>query len=107
MNNPPPKPGGRYAGIKVSGGRTIPDLVTDRGAVEAKFGRSAKLSDRQKEAFNELSDYHVHHFLPQDIGRGAGGLLAIGVQPQISQQHPSAPPDDPGPAQDDDAASNP
>jgi len=104
---PLPKPGGRYPGVKVSGGNTIPDVVTDNGLIEAKFGRSATLKPRQKEAFNELDNYHVYHFLPEDIGRITGGLLATAVQPLIPPQAPSPPQDDPGPVQDDDEAANP
>jgi hypothetical protein len=104
---PPPENSSRYAGIDVSGGKTIPDLVTDQGPVEAKFGRSARLSKRQGEAFNELDNYHVYHFLPEDIGRITGGLLAIGAQPQMSQPAPSPPQDDSSDPQDDDDTSNP
>jgi hypothetical protein len=63
--------------FNVSGGKTVADHVTDQGAVEAKFGWSAKLSKRQNEAFRELPDYHVYHFLPEDVGRITGGLLAL------------------------------
>lgn len=68
---------GKIRSVKVSGGRTIPDHVTNQGPVEAKFGYKAELSRRQKEAFNELPDYSVYHFLPDDVGRITGGLLAL------------------------------
>ena len=66
----------RYPGLKVSGGKTIPDLMTSRGPVEAKFGWQAALSPRQTEATQQIPNYLVQHFLPPDIGRITGGLLA-------------------------------
>ncbi len=62
---------------KVSGGTTVADHVTDRGPVEAKFGDSARLSKRQREASKELPVYDIYHFLPEDVGRITGGLLAL------------------------------
>jgi hypothetical protein len=61
----------------VSGGKTLSDHVADGAPVEAKFGYKARLSKRQNEAFNELPDYRVYHFLPPDVGRITGGLLAM------------------------------
>jgi len=58
----------------LEGGRyTYPDQRTfgpggRNELVESKFGRSAKLSARQREAFHQLSNYRVDHTLPQDIG---------------------------------------
>ena len=53
-----------------AGGRyTYPDQRTaSNQMVESKFGIHAKLSDRQKEAYNQSDiDYRVDHFLPRDI----------------------------------------
>ncbi len=69
---------GRQKYFKTSGGKTRVDHVTDKGKVEAKFGYSAALSDRQTEAFNQFPDYFVYHYLPDDVGKITGGLLAIG-----------------------------
>ena len=57
---------------KVSGGHTVLDHA-ERGAnrVEAKFGNSTKLRPRQREAYNEFSDYRVDHLMPKDLGAAA------------------------------------
>ena len=56
--------------LYLRGGRyTYPDQRTaSNQMVESKFGIYAKLSDRQKEAYNQSDiDYRVDHFLPRDI----------------------------------------
>lgn len=52
------------------GGHTIPDHMTGLGdPVEAKFGNYARLSLRQRQAYDQpLANYRVDHFLPRDIG---------------------------------------
>ncbi len=55
--------------IDLTQGYTVADHITrGRQAVEAKFGRYAKLSKRQRQAVDELDDYRVDHFLPRDVG---------------------------------------
>jgi hypothetical protein len=57
-----------------SGGYTVPDHRTFRNGapreiVESKFGRTIKkLRGRQGEAYRELPNYRVEHFLPRDVG---------------------------------------
>ena len=100
---PPPAGNVRHAGVEVSGGHTIPDLLLGVDGieadvpVEAKFGYKAELSKRQKEAFNELPNYFVYHFLPSDIGRVSGGLLSAATFPAAtsalrSNDHPAPKP---------------
>lgn len=95
----------RHHGVKVSGGQTIPDHMISEdprfekdSPLEAKFGWDAKLSKRQTEANNELPNYVVRHFLPPDVGRITGGLLAIANIKGPSQipppPSPSAPDED-------------
>jgi hypothetical protein len=52
------------------GGWTFPDQRTlRRKLIESKFGWTARLSDRQTQAYHELGDkYRVDHFLPDDVG---------------------------------------
>ncbi len=52
------------------GGYTLPDQRTLRGKlIESKFGGSADLTPRQKQAYRELGDqYRVDHILPEDVG---------------------------------------
>jgi len=54
----------------VGGGFTIPDHLTEGGEIaEAKFGNYARLSPRQRQAYQQpLPNYRVDHFLPRDIG---------------------------------------
>lgn len=66
----------------VPGGRTIPDHISaDRAnneleVVEAKFGPTARLSPRQREAYaGGVENYRVDHFLPQDIGATLGAVF--------------------------------
>lgn len=65
------------------GGWTFPDQRTFRGLkpaelVESKFGRSARLSKRQTQAFHQPDlNYRVDHVLPRDIGSAVGTLLGI------------------------------
>lgn len=66
----------------VRGGRTIPDHIsTDKAnneleVVEAKFGPTARLSPRQREAYaGGVENYRVDHFLPQDIGATLGAVF--------------------------------
>lgn len=52
---------------------TFPDQRTASGElVESKFGRSADLSKRQREAHAQLDNYRVDAWLPRDIGAGFG-----------------------------------
>jgi hypothetical protein len=67
--------------VQLSEGYTRADHVTDNGPVEAKFGYSADLSKRQRQARSELSNYTIDHFLPPDVGRITGGLLALANSP--------------------------
>ena len=66
-------PGGKTREYLANGKYTYPDSRSYRGAevrdlVESKFGKSASLSDRQKEAYRLLSNYRVDHTLPRDVG---------------------------------------
>lgn len=60
------------------GGWTVPDQRSYRGSlprdiVESKFGRSAVLSKRQRQAYEQpLPNYRVDHTLPRDIGVALG-----------------------------------
>lgn len=67
------------------GGYTWADHVTPNGkAVEAKFGRHADLSYRQKQARRELphGEYRIDHWLPSDVGRmGSVAFGAVGSHP--------------------------
>ena len=67
--------------LTVKGGRTIRDHVTLRGgSVEAKFGPTARLSPRQREAQEELGSlYRVDRWQPHHVGRITGGAGAVGV----------------------------
>lgn len=64
------------------GGWTVPDQRTFRGGVpadivESKFGRSAILSRRQNQAYQQpIIGYRVDHTLPRDIGVLVGLPLA-------------------------------
>ncbi|MCR5879431.1 hypothetical protein [Phenylobacterium sp. J367] len=67
-------PGGKTREY-LSEGWTVPDSrSTDWGGetadiIESKFGRSHKqLKGRQAQAYRELPNYRVDHFLPRDIG---------------------------------------
>lgn len=70
------------------GGWTVPDQRTFKGEiasdiVESKFGRSARLSKRQTQAFEQpLLKYRVDHTLPRDIGALIGFPLAELGRPQ-------------------------
>jgi hypothetical protein len=73
MRLDPPKPGPHREHLSES--FTVPDHRTDSGLVEAKFGPSASLSDRQNQARVErmlTNGYRVDHFLPEDIGKLIG-----------------------------------
>lgn len=59
---------GEQVAIPVSGGNTIVDHLSDWGPVEAKFGNSPRLRPRQKQAYRELENYRVDHFMPNDLG---------------------------------------
>lgn len=62
--------GKRQVSRKLSRGSTRVDHVTKSGRpVEAKFGYSATLSPRQKQAVTELDGYRIDHFLPRDMGK--------------------------------------
>lgn len=51
------------------GGYTVPDQRTLAGEiVESKFGRSARLSKRQTQAYGQLPNFRVDHSLPKDVG---------------------------------------
>lgn len=74
---------------RVTGGHTVPDHIsTDKAGnvvnvVEAKFGPTARLSNRQTEAYaGAVKDYRVDHFLPQDIGAALGLHVA-----QVGRSH--------------------
>lgn len=59
------------------GGHTFPDLRSYRNGevselIESKFGRHARLSKRQRQAVETLSNYRVDHILPRDIGAALG-----------------------------------
>lgn len=62
-------PGGRTIRLP-DGGRSFADHLTAGGEiVEAKFGRTARLSNRQKQVrARNPDDYRVDHFLPEDLG---------------------------------------
>lgn len=61
-----------------SEGYTYPDQRTaSQKLIESKFGDSAHLSYRQRQAHQQLgSQYRVDHFLPGDVGSIAGFLAA-------------------------------
>lgn len=66
----------------VSGGHTVPDQRTilngvEKDLVESKFGKSARLKKRQREAYAELPNYRVDHTLPQDVGVLQGIPLSL------------------------------
>ena len=66
----------------VSGGHTKPDQRTmlngvEKDLVESKFGKSARLKKRQREAYAELPNYRVDHTLPQDVGVLQGVPLSL------------------------------
>jgi hypothetical protein len=67
--------------LAVTGGKTIRDHVTWRGkSVEAKFGPTARLRPRQREAQRELGDrYRVDRWLPHHVGRISGAATAAGA----------------------------
>ena len=64
------------------GGFTIPDQRTYRGVtpkdiVESKFGDSARLSRRQRQAYNEpILSYRIDHTIPADVGAIFGFPMA-------------------------------
>jgi hypothetical protein len=68
------------------GGYTYPDQRSYRGAVpqdtiESKFGRSARLSNRQIQASQELPDYRIDHTQPRHVGAlAAFPATVFGVQ---------------------------
>lgn len=64
------------------GGYTLPDLRTYRNGaprelVESKFGLSAGLSTRQRQATRELDNYRVDHSTPRDIGAALGLPISL------------------------------
>lgn len=64
------------------GGYTLPDLRTYRNGaphqlIESKFGRSAGLKPRQRQAARELDNYRVDHSTPRDIGAALGLPLSV------------------------------
>lgn len=64
------------------GGYTLPDLRTYRNGaprqlIESKFGRSANLTPRQRQAARELNNYRVDHSTPRDIGAALGLPLSV------------------------------
>lgn len=64
------------------GGYTIPDMRSYRNGevhevIESKFGRFARLSKRQAEAYAQLKNYRVDHILPQDVGAAVGLPVAL------------------------------
>ena len=64
------------------GGYTIPDMRSYRNGevhevIESKFGRFARLSKRQAEAYAQLKNYRVDHTLPQDVGAAVGLPVAL------------------------------
>lgn len=67
-------PGGKSRAYLNSGRYTYPDQRTQGGElVESKFGVSARLSPRQREAYRQpLSGYRVDGFVPSDIGMAFG-----------------------------------
>lgn len=57
--------------------KTRVDLVTAKGKrIEAKFGFEPTLSSAQLRAVDELQDYVVEHWLPQDAGKLYGGAVS-------------------------------
>lgn len=80
----------KAAEVLRDGGRTIPDQRTLRNGlpheiVESKFGRFARLSKRQKQAYEQpLPNYRVDHALPRDVGVVVG-LPAAGYGSQSSR----------------------
>ena len=75
-------PGGKTREYLSDGGYTYPDQRSFRGTqpsqlVESKFGISAALSKRQKQAYRELPNYRVDATLPKDVGAVAGLLTAM------------------------------
>jgi hypothetical protein len=69
------------------GGYTVPDQRTYSGdVVESKFGRSARLSRRQDQAYNQpLLNYRIDAALPQDVG------VMVGLPASIYGYQASAP----------------
>jgi len=59
------------------GGYTYPDQRTVGDAlIESKFGLKARLSNRQRQAYNQLPNYRIDHGLPRDVGAILGLPLA-------------------------------
>lgn len=72
-------PGAKTAERLGNGKYTIPDSRTYGGEiVESKFGKSARLSQRQRQAYNlPIPNYRVDSFVPSDVGVALGTGTAI------------------------------
>jgi hypothetical protein len=100
INGGKPEAGGRKVELP-SGAKTVLDQEADIMPMsEQKFGRTARLSKGQKEAYALFGpeDYRVDHFLPRDIGAlygdpagviGYHGLLGADRSPRGEMWLPS------------------